>query len=803
MTDAIETFALSYGPAGQAAGTVTYSAPLNRLTLTGAAGTEYRISTGVASDLAAGLISVEHEATGYHPLYQAQLGAVDSAGSSLGLNGGTYALLSVEADGTTGTVRWRVTIDGTPRLLTLTLTVVGEAVKLRLQSDGSTSTTSNFNSVYGGAFDGTGLDIVELPGQLIFPTATVTASGTSLWLGHFLDIAQSGAQAFVLTDPAGNGLNSSYQTTYSENTAGVLPGGIDETLWCIASASREDVRVHSNAASDQHVNIARAPRVFLTSKADGWATNQTRTTKLSTEWGWDHATAFPFWWWASPNYTTGSQDNGSSWAAGDAVLQAAFGTAVTAEGFKVMPYTYSTLEKAGTANYDASRRILDADGSPRESVFEAGTYLCRPEDALTKFLAQFADTGDDLQGTHGFGAYFVDVDPFVSPYAGGGGNFVNADSTSSTQTLATAVRELRRFYYGVRSQGGSFVTGEGPRGGYMSDFGILYEGCVDGLEGAWATNEAKEEVDPTYTDGRSPAQWPMDLGHAWNVRGKAAQDVWTHPDRFFTVHEAGLQSTPPGPGSLYPYSQAMVDLRRACQLQARRPGEVYLDLDWQNKMAEPEVVKEYYITSAVAARFAALSATDATIRYHDATEGYESFDTKWTREAAGGFSRARDSFRETRARVAVGTVTLWLNRGATDWALAEAETGLSGNVTLPENGYLVTDTSDGAWWGSFEATFTGGNRTDVAYVPGSHTLVDGRGTEVTVLGVTSTSGRMAMEHTAESFRLDEDENEEVQRTTLAVVTDTPLADTLTATSHAEPSLGSSHHFPLTATLDQS
>jgi len=786
MPEIIETFALSFGEAGQAAGTVTLDSQI--LTLRGVAGTTYQIDATPGSDFRDGLFSVEHVSSGTYPIYQAQIGAVDSGESYLGLNAGTYALQALTVTDDVATATFRVTIDGTDRVLTVTIDIVGEAVRLRFQGSGSTSYASNFNGLYAGAFSGPGLATIELPGTAAFPTAFNTAAGATLWLGHFLDIYQSAAQGFVLTDPTGGSLNANYTTAnrYEKNTAGVLPSDLDETIWGIGSIDdRNAVRVHSNAASDKHTRAA-ATRVFVTSIGDGLATNQTRLTDLADEWGFEDSMVFLFYWWILGNYPSLGQNNGGSIESGDAGI-ATLGAAVTAAGLRFAPYTYATLEKVGTANYDASRRVLDADGGARDSTFAAGTFLCRPEDLAAKFEAQMGPTGANLAATISATDLFADVDTFVSPFAGGGGNFVNADATSDTQTLATAAREMRRAFYAIRATTSGMLQGEGPRGGHMNAFAIGLEGCVDSVEAAWVTNEPLEETDAGYEDGRSPAQWPMDLEEAWNRRGKAAQDGWTHPDRLFTIHEAGLQVAP-YIGQLYPYSRAMIDLRRCLQLMTRRPGEVYLAETWSQKHAEREVVKEEYIVTAACKRAAALYATDAVVTYHDATEGYETFDERFTRE-----DRGADGMRETRARIVVGTLTYWINRGDTDWTIPASEVGLSSNgITLPTNGYLMTDSSDGALFSSFEVGATANNRVDVVHIPGVRTLVDGRGVELSVFGVTSTGGRMVMVDYEGGFTLTEQEDETVVRSTTVAstpLTDYPRARTALGRSRANTAIG--------------
>jgi hypothetical protein len=188
----------------------------------------------------------------------------------------------------------------------------------------------------------------------------------------------------------------------------------------------------------------------------------------------------------------------------------------------------------------------------------------------------------------------------------------------------------------------------------------------------------------------------------------------------------------------------------------------------------------------ISRRASARYATDATIHYHDAAQGYETFDERFTRQESIGAGRGRTSMVEPRARIAVGTLTYWINRGDSDWTLSATEAPLSGGgVTLPTNGWLVLDSSDGAIFGSFEADFTGGTRVDVGYVPGEFTLVDGRGTELTAFGVTSSSGRLALEHYSGDFTLAEDGSQEVQRTALTVAAATVEQDTEVAMPYLE------------------
>ncbi len=759
MVDVVEDFALSYGPADQASGTITLDSQI--LTLRGVNGTTYQMDFSPGEDNRLGLISVYDVASLRYPLLQGGVGTRTAAGAfqqpTVGVTTSLTALTVVD---NVATASYRDTIGIIDVTRTHTIEVIGDAVRIRIQGSGNTSYNSNYSGVWGGNFN-SGVDQIELHGTLIFPTAYKTLLGTTRWYGHFLDLSQSNAQGFSLTDPRNPGVDSSYSTLqkYETNDDGVLPADLDETLWCIASSSREDLVVHSNAVSDQITRVANSPRVFITSKADGWAVNQTRVTDLADVWGFDDAVAFPFWWWADPNYDTQSQDNGGNWVPGDETLMAAFGAAMDGVGFKFMPYSYSTLEKPGTDNYDEDNRILNGDGSVRESNF-AGVYLCRPEEVAAKFAAQFTALKTDLLITD----IFADVDTFVSPYTGGGGNFVNGEAGTSTQTLKTAGHEIRRFLYANKALIGGAQIGEGPRAGYMNDFGIFYEGCVDGLEALWSTNEPREEIDPLYEDGRSPAQWPMDLTDVWKRRNKSSQDVGPHKDRTFTTHEADLQTDPPGPLQLFPHSTAMMDLRRCLFIMHRRPGEIYLAEDWSESMSDAQVIKEFYITTGACRAAAALWETDAVVSYHDDTNGYEDFDTKFNREEGGGSGRGRASFVKTRVRIVIGTLTIWVNRSAVDWDLSTN----AGSITLPENGFIVTQGAD--IYGSF---IKDGAQMDVAYKSGQHFLLDGRGTEVSFLGVTTTD--LFFDDYSRDFTLTESDGE-ISRTEYGMTTYATVAE---------------------------
>ncbi len=400
-------------------------------------------------------------------------------------------------------------------------------------------------------------------------------------------------------------------------------------------------------------------------------------------------------------------------------------------------YTYNTLEKEGTANYGAGDRVLNSDGSPRQSNWEAGTWLRKQEVVTDKFKDQFDEFYDDL----GINFLRYDVDTYAPPHLAGG-NHVDADAGSKCGTLRGAIAERRKWMYECKqfiNGDKAYSYGEGTRVSHNSDWEVLYAGPLDGTHSWVNTNSKLEEANPNYPQERSISNWPMMVEHTWKAVHPYFQHTNNNPNRCLTIHDAHLQDE--GVNTLFPYSRAVLDRLRSFAFLYGRTGAIAHVSKFETFMPLAEVIKEYYIVNAMCRLAGSERGKETTVLYHDDVHGFEDETTKFHREQEIGFIK-------TRVRIQIGEVTIWVNRSDTDWAIDIYD------VIIPPDGFLCI--GKGKVFGSVKSDlFLKGVRADIAFSPGEYILIDGRGTQVSFLGIKSTEGRMALAHYKKGFMLKE------------------------------------------------
>lgn len=753
------SFRLSYGVAGQAAGTITEGP--TRYLLHGT-DTTYAIDKTSGSDLLNGYVTIQDTQTGLNVMEEAHLGCLLSNGAERLLGDADSVVLTLSGDGLTLTADYTDTISATARTRTHTFTVEGNAVRVQIEATGSNlqDLNSNYSGVHTGGFDAGGtFTLLEMPGVLATPMVALEDSGSMRYFANILDLTQSHASDFDLEDPKSTtAANWAYSTRwdYLETTAGNLHRGLREVLLCTASDNLHDCFVHPSEGTAQISRMAGNVWTFLTSGksvSGSWTTFSSYLDNRAL-WGMTGGSLYPQFWWQEINYPPASgQNNGQHWyPAGEATDYEAFCAKARGQGFDVGGYTLWGIQRTDVPNYDASLRVVESDGTPRASIWGAQTFLST-EESIEAYMDLYLPS---ILSEYQWNLVMYDVETYAAPTKGSGSHMDSA--TGSPSGTLRDVITLRRSWmkYGKLSLAdNAFAYGEGGQSSHKSNMEHLWAGAVDGHHKWTNTNSNKAAAQET-DETRTVSNWYTTPEHEWAVINQYFANTGDLPARFFSPAEI-LELQSGGVTTLAPYSRAMNDRMRAYSILLGRAGSIHIPGDdVENFLSYSEQVKEYYITNTLTSLMRDGSVPEIT--YQNDTYGYETFSERLQRRGMTGF-------RNPRIRMVFGSgYRVYVNRSSTDWVLPDI---LGADVTLPEDGFICYGTVQGEFTigGSCHTPGTGGQRVDFCIMPNGTMIADGRRSLNHFMGMMLPGGRTVYQDCANNFKLTEQNDGSIQRET--------------------------------------
>ena len=746
----VSTFRLSYGVANQAAQLIEETPTAYLLH-----GTEtvYSIERGSGSDLEDGFITIIDTTTGFKVIDTASVAVRTSAAAEEAIGNAVSASFVLSNDRLTLTATYEDLISATTRTRQHVFTVEGNAVRVLIEATGvdQTDLLSNYAGVFGGYFDRlAGFTTLEMPGVLATPIVGLKYQGQMRYFAHILDITQSHASDFTVTDSKVEDVADWYYTTawdYAENTAGEIQKGLREVLMASVSYTLRDCFIHPSDGSTQIQRLALNPWTLLTS-SDGdsgsWTTFGAYLEQRS-EWGMTRGTIYPQFWWQEINYPTSvGQANGQHWyPSGESAEFATYGELARALGFDIGGYTLWGIQKEVVPNYDANKRVLDTDGSPRPSVWGGDVWLST-EESIEFYMDLYLPT---IKEEYKWNMIMYDVETYASPTKGSGNHVDNA-AGSPSGTLRDVI-EIRRAWmkYGRSSiADDAFTYGEGSHENHTSEMEYLWAGAIDGVH-RWVNTNGNQPVDEETDPLRMLGGWYVSPEYEWAVTNQYFCNTGDLPERFFSQAEI-LELQDPGVTTLYPFSRAMNDRLRAFTILLGKPGVIHVPgANLEHFMSYREQIKEYYMMNTLTAPMR--DGTVPDIFYHSAdVRGYETFSERLQRVGMDGFRNTRVNIRFESGYQA------YVNQSDTDWVITSI---LGTQVTLPPDGFFCCGVSGGVLTvgGSCSTTATRGLRVDFAIVTGSMYIADGRGRLTGFQGVPLPGGRMVFKDFENQFQLKE------------------------------------------------
>lgn len=569
---------------------------------------------------------------------------------------------------------------------------------------------------------------IEMPGTLSVPTKVARkGDGTLVFASRILDITQSSAQGFDLNDPASPNEHATFSTVghYMPDTAGnVRP--LRERMLFSASEKVEDVFIHPSEKSDRLQESSGLIWTMITAPPNAW-TDLLPYLEWRKQMGMVSGMIYPHAWWEAINTATGGQNNGQTWypAADDAGF-ATFCAAAKQVGLRVGGYTLWGVQTEGTPSYNPNDRLLNADGSPRNTIWGPNKWMGR-EEAVSKYMDTYLS---QCVANYGWNMVRYDVSTYGPPTIGNG-NSIDATAGSHSGSLADAISARRTWMAHGRKMLNGPTFGEGSRIAYIQDMDYLYAGVVDGCHKWLNTNSGMSEMDPNIPASRTVSGLNAPIDYVWKAENTWSAHTGDNPARFFSMTDMA-DVADPGQKTLYPYSDKQCQRLAAFHIMLGRTGTLPLHgTDWARYMTQRQQVRQYYTAFAMT-QMMRLSGVPEIHYFFDGA--YMTFEEAYAADT--------DIFVEARVRLTFPNgIVAHVNRSVYDW---EATSVLGVPITLPPDGYFVTGGDNNTLFGGHcRSAYSGGGLVSFLWMPGQLFVADGHGEVQTFLNRELNGGLLA------------------------------------------------------------